>query len=62
MKKDIVWISEIEADRERNINAIVKCFRDRQEQHCQLVVCIMDSSWNELRGNIKLNGTVDYGD
>jgi len=61
INKDIVWISENESDRDRNINSIEKCFRARKDQNCELVVCIMDSFWNELRPNIKLNGTVTYG-
>jgi len=61
INKDIVWISENETDRDRNINSIEKCFRARKDQNCELVVCIMDSFWNELRPNIKLNGTVTYG-
>jgi len=59
--KDIVWISENESDREQNQNSIENCFRSRKTQNCELMVCIMDSYWNELRPNIKLNGTVTYG-
>jgi hypothetical protein len=59
--KDIVWISENESDREQNLKAIEKCFDLRKQQNCEVVVCIMDSYWNELRPNIKLNGTVNYG-
>lgn len=56
-----MWLSENEADREQNLTNIENCFRTRQQQNCELVVCIMDSNWNELRPNIKLNGTVTYG-
>jgi hypothetical protein len=59
--KDIVWILETEADRERNMNSIEKCFHKRKQENCELVICIMDSYWNELRPNIKLNGTVTFG-
>jgi hypothetical protein len=59
--KDIVWISENENDREQNLAAIKRCFEARKAHNCELVICIMDSYWNELRANIKLNGTVTYG-
>lgn len=63
IKKDLVRILEInvDTDRDANIAAIDQCFRTRKNEQCQLVVCIMDSSWNELRPTIKLNGTVTYG-
>ena len=48
-------------DREANLAAIEKCFRARKLGKCELVICIMDSVWNDLRANIKLNGTVTYG-
>ncbi|CAF3522455.1 unnamed protein product [Rotaria sordida] len=61
IQKDTVYLSEKEQDREQNLNSIEKCFRIRKEQKCELVICIMDSHWNELRPSIKLNGTVKYG-
>ena len=60
-KKDVVQILENDTDRDANINSIDRCFRTRKNEQCPLVVCIMDSPWNELRPNIKLNGTVTYG-
>ena len=61
--KDAVLILErdCDPDREANLAAIDKCFRLRKTQNCELVICIMDSAWNDLRANIKLNGTVTYG-
>ncbi|CAF0780555.1 unnamed protein product [Adineta steineri] len=59
--RDAVWISENEQDREVNLNAIETYFRGKKEQKCELVICIMDSYWNELRPSIKLNGTVTFG-
>ncbi|CAF2760829.1 unnamed protein product [Rotaria sp. Silwood2] len=61
VQRDIVWISENEQDREQNLNSIEKCFHTRKKQSCQLLICIMDTCWNELRPSIKLNGTVKYG-
>jgi hypothetical protein len=61
VEKDTVLISENEADREQSLNNIEKCFERKQSHNIELVVCIMDSNWNELRPNIKLNGTVTYG-
>lgn len=61
MKKAVIAILENEDGREANITAIDGCFAARQKEQCELVVCIMDSYWNELRPNIKLKGTVDYG-
>jgi hypothetical protein len=61
VQKDSVLISENDADREQNLAAIEKCFRLRKPQNVELVVCIMDSYWAELRPSIKLNGTVTYG-
>ncbi|CAF1157882.1 unnamed protein product [Adineta ricciae] len=60
-KKDVVSISENEADRELNFNNIETCFNIRKQQKCELIVCIMDSNWNELRPTIKLKGTVHHG-
>lgn len=60
-QRDIVWISENEQDREQNIEAIRKSFESKKQLNVQLVVCIMDSYWNELRPTIKMNGTVDFG-
>ncbi|CAF3322893.1 unnamed protein product [Rotaria socialis] len=59
--KDVVHIVENEENHDKNLAAINTCFSRREKQKCQLVVCIMDSSWNELRANIKQNGTVTYG-
>lgn len=59
--RDIVWIPENENEREQTLNAIKNCFELRKRQNCELVVCIMDSHWNELRPTIKANGTVHYG-
>lgn len=61
IKKDLAWISENEQDREQNLTAIDTCFQTRKKENCELVICIMDSYWNELRPTIKLNGTVNYG-
>lgn len=61
VKRDAVRILEHDTGRDDNINSIDRCFRTRKNEQCQLVVCIMDSPWNELRPNIKLNGTVTYG-
>jgi len=61
IQRDIVWISENEQDHEQNLSSIEKCFHKRKNEKCELVVCIMDSFWNELRPTIKLNGTVSYG-
>ena len=58
---DNVWISADEQYRETNLNSIKEYFRLKKEQEYQLVVCIMDSDWNDLRPIIKLNGTVNYG-
>ena len=41
---------------------IQRYFHARQQQKCELVICIMDSFWMELRPAIKLNGTVTYGE
>lgn len=60
-RRDTVLISEQDRDRDANIQRIQKHFEAKEKDRCELVVCIMDSCWNELRGTIKLNGTVKYG-
>lgn len=59
--KDVIYISENENEREQNLTRINNHFQKKKDQNCQLVVCIMDSNWHELRPTIKLNGTVHYG-
>lgn len=59
--KDAVCIIDQEDSRDQNLNAIEDCFRRRKTDKCELMICVMDSSWNELRPTIKLKGTVDYG-
>lgn len=61
-RKDNIFISENDADRELNMVEIQRYFHARQQQKCELVICIMDSFWAELRPAIKLNGTVTYGE
>ena len=43
------------------MKSIEDCFRARRNEQFELVICIMDSNWIELRPNIKLNGTVNFG-
>lgn len=59
--REAVFLSENDNDRDQNLNKIKEHFVKKQTQKCELVVCIMDSNWNELRPTIKLNGTVNYG-
>jgi hypothetical protein len=61
VRKLLTQISGNERDRDQNIQNIERSFRDLKQVNCELVICIMDSYWNELRPTIKLNGTVTYG-
>ena len=61
MKKDSILIVNDSNASEQNTASIDKYFRDCKRENHNLVVCIMESLWPELRQNIKVNGTVNHG-
>lgn len=60
-QRHAILISENDHDREINIQRIRDHFEQRNKDQTELVICVMDSFWNELRPTIKLNGTVHFG-
>lgn len=61
VRKSVVTIVDEESARENNLQKIENFFREKQKESCSLVVCILHSTWTELRATIKMNGTVTYG-